>query len=364
VDQRQADTMRVLMMTPTVDPLDPVHGFAYTWIKRIAKQVDGLSVITLAQRNHEPDRDFEIYSLDTKRGRISKLLYLNRLLLTLVPKVDLIFTHMYPVFPVLVWPHSRLFRKPLVMWRCHNGHISLMTRLGHALVNRVVTASEESFRIRSRKIRVIGHGIDVERFAASTRPGSRVGTNLLSVGRISPVKDYATLVEAASILVSEYGMKDIRVMIVGGPASISEERYLENVESLSREIGIDERVEFVGPVPYNRVAEFYNRADLFVSASQTGSIDKAVMEAMVSGNLIVTCNEAFFPFLGRYRSKLTFQKNDPHELAKKIAALCSLSEEDKDKIRLFLKSIVEADHSLDVWLPRLIYVFQEVLVRR
>ncbi|MBL7126199.1 MAG: glycosyltransferase family 4 protein [Dehalococcoidales bacterium] len=355
--------MKVLMMTPTVDPLDPVHGFAYAWMKRIAGQVDKLSVITLVQRNTEPDRDFEVYALDTKGNSLSKWLYLNRLLLKLVPQADLIFTHMYPVFPVLAWPFSRLFAKPLVMWFCH-GHISLMTRLSHALVNRVVTASEESFRIRSRKIRVIGHGIDVERFAASTRPGSRVGTNLLSVGRISPVKDYATLVEAASILVSEYGMKDIRVMIVGGPASISEERYLENVESLSREIGIDERVEFVGPVPYNRVAEFYNRADLFVSASQTGSIDKAVMEAMVSGNLIVTCNEAFFPFLGRYRSKLTFQKNDPHELAKKIAALCSLSEEDKDKIRLFLKSIVEADHSLDVWLPRLICVFQEVLVRR
>ncbi|MBU2536714.1 MAG: glycosyltransferase family 4 protein [Chloroflexota bacterium] len=354
--------MKALMMTPTVDPFDPVHGFAYAWMKRIAGQVDKLSIITLVQRNTEPDRDFEVYSLDTKGNRLSKWLYLNRLLLTLVPRVDLVFTHMYPAFPVLAWPFSRLFAKPLVMWFCH-GHISLMTRLGHALVNRVVTASEESFRIRSRKVKIIGHGIDIERFSTSNTPASKGGATILSVGRISPVKDYTTLIEAAAIMGSEYGMKDIRIVIVGGPASVSEERYLEMVKNLTRDRGIEKRVEFVGPVPYNQVAEYYRRADLFVSTSQTGSIDKAVLEAMASGIPIVTCNEAFYPFLGSYRSMLTFQKNDPHDLAKKIAALYSLSEEDREKMRFFLKGIVETEHSLDVWLPRLISVFREVLKR-
>jgi len=356
--------MKILMLTPTVDPLDPVHGFAYTWVKQIAEQVDRLSIITLVQRNQEPDREFEVYSLDMKGNRFSKWLYLNQLLLKLVPQVDLIFTHMYPAFPVLAWPFRRLFAKPLVMWRCHNGHISLMTRLGHALVNRVVTASEESFRIRSDKVRIIGHGIDVERFSTSNKPASKGGASILSVGRISPVKDYATMIEAVSIMVSEYGMKDIKMVIVGGPASVSEERYLDTVKKLAKERGIGEKVEFVGPVPYNQVPEFYHRADLFVSASQTGSIDKVVLEAMASGNLIVTCNEAFFPFLGDYRSRLTFQKSDPRDLAKKITALYSLSEGEKGGIRSFLKGIVDAEHSLDTWLPRLISVFQEVLIKQ
>jgi len=239
-----------------------------------------------------------------------------------------------------------------------------MTRLGHALVNRVVTASEESFRIRSDKVRIIGHGIDVERFSTSNKPASKGGASILSVGRISPVKDYATMIEAVSIMVSEYGMKDIKMVIVGGPASVSEERYLDTVKKLAKERGIGEKVEFVGPVPYNQVPEFYHRADLFVSASQTGSIDKVVLEAMASGNLIVTCNEAFFPFLGDYRSRLTFQKSDPRDLAKKITALYSLSEGEKGGIRSFLKGIVDAEHSLDTWLPRLISVFQEVLIKQ
>ena len=352
------------MLSPTVDPLDPSHGFAYTWMKRIAGQVDKLSVITLIQRNPEPDREFEVYSLDTKTNRLSKWLYLNRLLLKLVPQVDLIFAHMYPVFPVLAWPFSRLFAKPLVMWRCHNGHISLMTRLGHALVNRVVTASEESFRIRSRKVKIIGHGIDIEQFYASNTPASKDYASILSVGRISPVKDYATMIEAVSIMVSEYGMENIKLVVVGGPPPASKKRYFDEIKELAKEKGIERKVEFVGNVPYNTVPEFYHRADLFVSASQTGSIDKVVLEAMVSGNLIVTCNEAFFPLLGDYRSLLTFQKGESHDLAKKIATLHSLSEREKGKIRSFLKGTVEADHSLDVWLPRLLSVFQEVLLKQ
>ena len=356
--------MKVLMLTPTVDPLDPSHGFAHTWMKRIAGQADKLSVITLVQRNPEPDREFEVYSLGIKTNRLSKWLYLNRLLLKLVPQADLIFTHMYPVFPVLAWPFSRLFAKPLVMWRCHNGHISLMTRLGHALVNRVVTASEESFRIRSRKVKIIGHGIDIERFSASSAPTSRGCANILSVGRISPVKDYATMIEAVSIMISEYGMDNIKLVVVGGPPPASEESYFDKIKKLAKEKGIEERVEFVGNIPYNTVPEFYHRADLFISASQTGSIDKVVLEAMASGNLIVTCNEAFFPFLGDYRSLLTFQKGEPHDLAKKVAALHSLSEGEQGKIRSFLKGTVEAEHSLDVWLPRLISVFQEVLLKQ
>ena len=356
--------MNVLMMTPTVDPLDPSHGFAYTWMKRIAGQVDKLSVITLIQRNPEPDMEFEVYSLGTKTNRLSKWLYLNRLLLKLVPQADLIFAHMYPVFPVLAWPFSRLFTKPLVMWRCHNGHIGFMTKLGHALVNRVVTASEESFRIKSHKVKIIGHGIDIERFSASSKPASKDYFSILSVGRISPVKDYATMIEAVSIMVSEYHIENIGFLIVGGPPPTSGESYFDSIKKLAKEKGIEGKVRFIGNVPYNTVPDFYHRADLFISASQTGSIDKVVLEAMASGKLVVTCNEAFFPFLGDYRSILTFQKGNPHDLAKKIAVLHSLAEGEKAKIRSFLKGMVEAEHSLDVWLPWLISVFQEVLKKQ
>jgi len=355
--------MKVLMMTPTVDPLHSVQGFASTWISQIAQRVDKLYIITLAQRNVEQKNVIELYSLGTKTGRFLKFLYLSRLLLKLVPKVDVIFVHMYPLFPVLIWPWAKLFRKPIVFWYAH-GHVSLTLRLAHALVNRIVTASEDSFRIKSRKVKVIGHGIDVERFPFRSDLRLKGGPTIITVGRISPVKDYETLVEATYLLVNEYGMKDLKFTVVGGPASKSERNYLMNIKALVRKRRMEEHFNFIGSVSYDKVAEFYNRADFFVSASQTGSIDKAVLEAIASGNLIITCNEAFFPFLGNYYSLLTFKKKNAQDLAKKIVHLHLMSEDSKVMIRSFLRKMVEAEHSLGVWLPRLISVFEEVLDER
>ena len=52
-------------------------------------------------------------------------------------------------------------------------------------------------------------------------------------------------------------------------------------------------IEFVGSIPNKDIAEFYQSGDLFVNFSDTGSLDKAVLEAMACGLQILTSNEAF-----------------------------------------------------------------------
>ena len=42
-----------------------------------------------------------------------------------------------------------------------------------------------------------------------------------------------------------------------------------------------------------KTLEFYQSGDLFVNLSDTGSLDKAVLEAMACGLKILTSNEAF-----------------------------------------------------------------------
>ena len=353
------DRMKVLMITPTIDPLDPLLGFIYTLVEQIAQRVDKLYVITLTHRNGKPDGVTEVYSLDTRQTRLSKLFYLNRLLLKLMPQVDVVFTHMYPIFPILVWPCARLFSKPVVMWRTHC-HLNMMTRLDHALVNRVVTAVPESFRIRSPKVKVIGHSVELDKFSFRTEPQVKDGPIILSVGRISPVKNYEVMIEALPILVKAYGLKSVQFILVGGPASESKSDYFEMLKALARERGVEKHCVFTGPVPFNQVAEYYQKAELFISATPTGSFDRVVLEAMASGTIPVVCNKAFLPFLGDFGDLLVFKDNNPQDLAKKIADLYGMRQEDKDKIRFFLRKMVETEHSFDARLSKLISVFEEV----
>lgn len=351
--------MNVLMMTPTVAPLDPSHGFIYTLVEQIARRVDKLYVITLVHEGGKPDGVTEIYSLDTSRTRLSKLLYLNRVLLKVMPQVDVVFTHMYPIFPILVWPCARLFGKPIVMWRTHC-HMNMRTRLSHALASKVVTAVPESFRIKSRKVKVIGHSVELDKFAFRTKPHTKDGPIILSVGRISPVKNYEIMIEALTILVKTYGLKTSQFIFVGGPASESKDPYFQKIMALARERKVEEHCVFTGPIPFNQIEEFYQRAELFISATPTGSFDRVVLEAIASGNLPLVCNKAFLPFLGEYGNLLVFRENDPQDLAKKTADLYAMRQEDKDKIRVFLRKMVETEHSFDARLSKLVAVFQEV----
>src|SRR3989338_2848671 len=52
-------------------------------------------------------------------------------------------------------------------------------------------------------------------------------------------------------------------------------------------------VYFCGPIPYPRIQDFYHSGDIFINLSETGSVDKAMLEAMSCGLLALTSNEAF-----------------------------------------------------------------------
>ena len=100
---------------------------------------------------------------------------------------------------------------------------------------------------------------------------------------------------------------------------------------------------------HGKIAEFYAEGDIFVNLSDTGSIDKAILEAMASGLLVLTSNEAFKPILsGKYLTE-----NDPEQIAEKIIAL-SKSEKDEN-----LREYVAKNHSLENLIKKIIKELNE-----
>jgi len=99
-------------------------------------------------------------------------------------------------------------------------------------------------------------------------------------------------------------------------------------------------------VPHDRIAEVYGNAEAFVNLSQTGSVDKAVLEAMACGCVAVTSNEAFFKMLQGY-SQICLVARNSRELAERILWLKKLEPADRAVITEKLRAIVVKDHSLD-----------------
>ncbi|HID06874.1 MAG TPA: glycosyltransferase, partial [Armatimonadetes bacterium] len=118
--------------------------------------------------------------------------------------------------------------------------------------------------------------------------------------------------------------------------------------------------EFVGAVPHREVVRYYQQADLFVSASRTGSLDKAGLEAMACNLPLVSCNEAFQPLLIDQEGILMFALGDAGECADRIQAVLDLPASSRYKLGSALAIRATANCQLDSFLSRLVLVMSKV----
>ena len=359
--------MRILILVQKFDPNDSILGFLYTWFVKIARQIDELYIVTFEQRYTAFPKNTQVYSFGRELGyhKIRQLYNFNKTIseILLKRKVDLAFVLMCPEYVFLIAPYAKIARIPIVMWYTH-GNTDMKLKIAHLLVNKVVTASKESFRIKSNKVIITGHGIDVDKFK-NQNPKSKNENNekkiILSVGRISPIKNYETLIRAADILINQNNFMDLKFQIVGGVPVKSQDRYLYLLKNIVRKYKLKDYVQFVGPIPYTQIQDYYENCDLFVSTSNTGSLDKAVLEAMACGKVILTCNEAFNVLLKNYSNILLFDKNNPNSLVEKIVHALDMDVKDRHNLACDLRETAVRNHSLNRFLDNIFAVFNDAI---
>lgn len=253
--------MKILIITQKVDENDQNLGFFHNWIKEFSKYCD-VKVICLYKGNYDLP-GVSVYSLGKEKGqsRIKYIWNFYKYIFTL--DYDCVFVHMNPIYVSML-----LFStKPIYLWYTHK-KVNTILRIALLKVKKVFTASKESFRIKNKKVKVMGHGIDTDLFV----PGN-FSKAVISIGRISKTKRLDQI-------------KAEKLILVGGPITKEDEQY-------ALELKKNPNIEFVGPVKPKEVINWLHKANVFVNTSNTGSLDKAVLEAMSCGLNIVTTNEAF-----------------------------------------------------------------------
>jgi D-inositol-3-phosphate glycosyltransferase len=105
---------------------------------------------------------------------------------------------------------------------------------------------------------------------------------LLFVGRIEPLKGVDILLGAAAQIESA---SDCFVVVVGGDST--ERKEVAHLQKLAVELGIAERVMFMGAVDHERLPLFYSAADVCVVPSFYESFGLVALEAMACGTPVV-----------------------------------------------------------------------------
>lgn len=350
--------MKLLIITQKVDVNDDNLGFFHAWLEKFSEKLDELYVICPTQGDYNLPSNVSVYSLGKEKGasKISQWIRLQKNLVQILPKIDGVFIHMCSIYAIASFPLVRIFNKKMILWHVHKS-INWKLKLAERCVDKILTASEQSCRLKNRKkIEIVGHGVDVEVF----KPDRNIDNTdwdttaedrkfkILSVGRIAPVKDHETLIRAVDILVNQKNIQDVKVNIVGSSLEDYKKRYFEKLKNLIQEKKLESYINFLGGVPHSKMPKYYQESDLVMNLTSSGSFDKVLLEAMASGCLVLTCNIIFADILD---NKYLFKKKDFQELAEKIIELKEIEKTDK------LRKIVIKHHNLDNLIEKIVKYF-------
>lgn len=361
--------MNVLLFNLRTDAADDVLGFTTTWVNAIARRVNRVVVITMHAGLIDVESNVTVLSVGRERGYSEprRLFRFYRLLQSVVRResIDVCFAHMMPLFAVLGWPLLRVRGIPIVMWYAH-GHIPPMVRMATILVDRVVASGATGFPLKTEKLRLIGQGIDVERFAPEADGGLREGGGrlvLVTIGRISRVKSLDVVIRALhrAVPAARLGGVDLILKIYGRPLTEADEDHATALHALVAELGVGESVRFMDAVPFSKVHEVLRDSDVFVNASDTDSLDKAVLEAMSCGVPVLTSNVAFEKvFSGDTASLCLFPRGSVGDLSDRIVRMARLRGSERKRLGLASRDIVVREHSLESLTMKLAGIFDEL----
>ncbi|EOX4280277.1 glycosyltransferase family 4 protein [Vibrio cholerae] len=192
----------------------------------------------------------------------------------------------------------------------------------------IITVSEytkfeliEQLGVSENKIKVIPNSIKDEWFCEPLPLESR-GSYLFSVAGEAPSKNVITLLKSFSLAIDSIA-SDIKLVIAG--IKVSQQAPFV---TLSKELGIESRVEFLGFLSDEELQQRYREAKVFVFASLFEGFGIPLLEAMASGTPVCCSNTTSLPEVAG-NSAFYFDPRNSNEMAQQIAACLNASDEEK-----------------------------------
>lgn len=348
--------MRWIVVTRKLDPADAMVGFVMRWVEGLAARLDHLDVICQETVAPPLPPNVTAHSMgkEAGAGRAAQARHFITLLRRLVPRADGVFCHMIPRYVLFAAPWCQLYRKPLLFWYTHR-QVSLELRLAHPLPTRILTAAPGSYPLPTRRLAVMGHGIDPAQFV----PGEEIAPpEVVLVARLARIKRQDWLLRAASQAVRR-GAGPFRVRLIGGPVA-EEPGYGAELAALARELDPAPPVLFDGPLPHARVSDAVRTCAVAVNLSPPGLFDKAALESMLAAKPTLVTNRDFLPLLGEAADLLTLPEDaDDAALADRLVRLLALGPAERQALGQRLRERTLAAHALPGLMDRLTQVMRE-----
>lgn len=187
---------------------------------------------------------------------------------------------------------------------------------------KVLTVSEFSKREIIKEYSIPSDKILIVSPAPKKRPHSEMdpgieGKYVIAVSSIDPRKNFEILVKAFAKRPDD----GVKLIVVGGGNKVFGNTEIDNS---------DERIQFLGRVPDERLDSLYRNASLYVCSSLYEGFGIPALEAMQHGCPVAVSDiEVFHEVLGD--NAVYFDPTSPEDIAEKITAALSVSYDEDSK---------------------------------
>jgi glycosyltransferase involved in cell wall biosynthesis len=164
------------------------------------------------------------------------------------------------------------------------------------------------------KANYLPNPINLERFIPS--PETQ-GTNLLWVRAFSEIYNPDLAIKTLSILKSDF--PDLKLTMIGPDKGI-----LHQAKELVKELGLEDSVDFIGPVVNEKLVWYYQSHAVFLNTTSYESFGTAVVEAAATALPIVSTKVGELPYLWEHDVNIKFSSEiEAKSFAKEVADLLS-----------------------------------------
>ena len=127
-----------------------------------------------------------------------------------------------------------------------------------------------------KKPEILYNKVNLERFKQKDNPSSNDRPIILSVSRLSPQKNHHLIIKAIKDL-------DVNLRIIGDGELRNE------LGNLVKDLGIEDKVNFITSVPNDEIQDYYHTSDIFALAydPEIEGVPIPVLEALASGMPII-----------------------------------------------------------------------------
>ncbi len=332
--------MRLLICTQSVNLDDPILGFFHRWIEKIAERSSATTVVCLFKGRNELPSGIPVLSLGKElcATRFRKIYLFFTYIIKARSRYDAVFVHMNKEYVIMGWVLWKILGKKVIFWYNHPFG-DMEARLAGALADVVMYTSPHSFFGSRKKGIQMPVGIDTDLFFPK---GQAVPLSVASVGRISPVKNVDAIVDAFSMARIAY--PDARLDLYGSAPNA----HAAYASELKRRTSKAASISWKGDVNNSDLPAVYSSHAVCANATDSGSFDKVICEAMSCERLVVASNATYRDMVPqRYRDALCPKEKGVEAFAACLKAAFAMSDAERSEAGKALRSVIVERHSLD-----------------